>query len=141
MLDRELGITGNIGNDARVNTVGENLAIGFNVATTEKFKNKQGEKIENTIWVQCTIWRKIGQDNISMHLKKGQLISLRGTPFVRAYMDKQNPPQPKGVLELRVDEFKFRSTKPNTNTPSHVPGETSAPVSDNAGKGEDDLPF
>ena len=62
-------IVGRLGSDAKVNKIGENNAISFSVAISER----KGE--ENvTSWINCTYWSK--SDKIAQYLTKGKLVSV-----------------------------------------------------------------
>ena len=62
-------IVGRLGSDAKINKIGENNAISFSIAISEK----KGE--ENvTSWINCTYWSK--SDKIVQYLTKGKLVSV-----------------------------------------------------------------
>lgn len=69
-------IIGNLGADAKVNrgTYGE--FVSFNVAHTEKFTDKNGQQIEATSWINCTINWNCGR--ILPYLRKGTKIFCYG---------------------------------------------------------------
>lgn len=96
--------TGNLGKDAEVRTLESGVqTIGFAVAITEKWTDRNGEKKENTTWVNCTIWKQAGQSTaLATYLKKGQKVLIEGKPTARAYS------KPDGTvgssLEVRVDQ-------------------------------------
>ena len=62
-------IVGRLGSDAKVNKIGENNAISFSVAISEK----KGED-NVTSWINCTYWSK--SDKIAQYLTKGKLVSV-----------------------------------------------------------------
>ena len=62
-------VVGRLGSDAKVNNIGENNAISFSIAISER----KGE--ENvTSWINCTYWTK--SDKIASYLTKGKLVSV-----------------------------------------------------------------
>lgn len=62
-------IVGRLGSDAKVNKIGENNAISFSIAISEK---KGGENV--TSWINCTYWSK--SEKIVQYLTKGKLVSV-----------------------------------------------------------------
>lgn len=96
---------GRIGNDATVRPVGENAAIGFSIAVSEKYKNAQGQQLENTYWIDCTIWRKVNETTIAGYLKKGTQVYIEGRPTARPWVNAQN--QAMASLDCRVDKLEL----------------------------------
>ena len=87
---QKLMLTGNLGNDATLRTVGNKTAINFSVAHSEKFKNKDGITEEKTVWWDCTIWRNDTQSTeVAKYLKKGGKVLVEGEPQAETYTDKQ----------------------------------------------------
>lgn len=99
-------VLGNIGSDATVRKLDSGaIAIQFNVAVTEKYKDKL-----NTSWYGCTVWRTPTQgDNVSQYFRKGDKILVEGRPAARAYTNKAG--ELVASLEINVNNFIFLSTK------------------------------
>ena len=146
----KLEIIGNLGSDAVVRDVNNSKAIGFSVAHTEKYKNASGVDVENTTWVNCTIWKYQDQSvEIAKYLKKGTLVAIEGTPSVRGYKNQQG--QIAASMECRVNFIKLLSSKTangsqenNDKSIINIPSETSSKeddfLSDISGSGKK-LPF
>ncbi len=99
--------TGNIGKDAEVRTL-ENgsIAIGFTVAVSEKYKDRQGNEQTTTTWVNCTRWVVAGGSTaIAPYLKKGTKVLVEGKPLARAY--NTNSGEVAASLEVRVDTIEL----------------------------------
>lgn len=130
-------IIGRIGNDAEVNEAGTgNTVINFNVAVSEKWKDKQGNKQEKTTWYRCAWW--INNTVISTYLKKGTQVYVMGTANASAYTNKTTG-------DIVVQEgINVRSLEllggGNTNTTSE-PAANYKPVENLTEEEEDDLPF
>jgi single-strand DNA-binding protein len=134
---QRIQVLGNVGNDPTVRTLESGaIAIQFNIAVTEKFKDK-----ENTNWYSATIWRTPAQgDNVSQYIRKGDKIFVEGNPNARAYTNKD------GVLvaslEINVRNFEFLSKRdnsakePTVQNPQPVQQTTDTFISD-----MEDLPF
>lgn len=79
-MDRSLNrieLRGNIGQDARINKVGENTVARFNVATNETFKDRTGALREETTWHSVTAWNGKGMPDFS-NLRKGTCVHVVG---------------------------------------------------------------
>ena len=146
----KLEIIGNLGSDAIVRDVNNSKAIGFSVAHSEKYKNAQGVEVENTTWVNCTIWKYQDQSvEIAKYLKKGTMVAIEGTPSVRGYKTQQG--QIGANMECRVNFIKLLSSKgaitppPNDNKPSNeTPNEKKDKEDtflDDISKGNEPFPF
>ena len=71
-------ITGNLGQDAEEKQFpGGDKYWVLNVATTERWKDKEGNKQEKTTWHRCQLTGKY--DNLIPYLRKGQQIAVIGT--------------------------------------------------------------
>jgi len=52
-----MNIIGRVTRDAKVRTLSnERQVVNFSIATNEKFKNKQCERVEQTTYFDCTYW-------------------------------------------------------------------------------------
>ena len=74
MLNKVI-LIGNVGADPEVKSVGESKVANLTLATSETYKDKQGEKEIVTEWHRLVIWRGLA-DIVEKYVKKGtQLIS------------------------------------------------------------------
>lgn len=105
-------ITGNLGRDAEVRTLDSgSSAISFTVAVSEKYTDKAGNKVENTTWINCTLWRTSQQPTtIANYLKKGQKVLVEGKPSVRSY--EKNDGTHGASFELRVENIELLGGAP-----------------------------
>jgi single-strand DNA-binding protein len=71
-------LIGRLGGDPelRYTTDGSPVAT-FNVATSEVWKDKSGNKQERTEWHRVVAWRKLGEISAE-YLKKGKLVYIEG---------------------------------------------------------------
>lgn len=79
-MDRSLNrieLRGNIGQDARINKVGENTVARFNIATNETFKDRTGALKEETTWHTVTAWNGKGMPDFA-NLRKGVCVHVVG---------------------------------------------------------------
>ena len=81
-------LIGNLGSDPEVRTLPSGSKVAtFNIATTESYKNKDGEKVENTEWHRVTAWGKTAEI-IEKYVTKGKEIAIDGKLTHRSYDDK-----------------------------------------------------
>ncbi len=80
-------LLGYMGNDPEIHTFEDGgVVANFSLATSEKWKDKNGIKQENTEWHRCVAYQglaKIVQD----YCKKGTLLHIEGKLQTRKYTD------------------------------------------------------
>ena len=84
-LRNSVQLIGRLGNDPEVKklTSGKSLAK-FSIATTDSYRNAEGEKIEDTQWHNIIAWGR--QAEIAgEYLKKGQEIAIEGKLIHKSY--------------------------------------------------------
>lgn len=82
-----LEIIGNIGQDAVINEKNGRKFVSFNVASTERRTDAQGNAIDSTTWV--TVTRQGDGGALTQHLKKGVKVFVRGKMSISQYQNKQ----------------------------------------------------
>lgn len=120
-------IVGRLGKDPETATTpsGKNVTK-FSVATSESWKDKDGQKQEKTVWHNMVAWGKVG-DVIAQYLKKGQEAYFQGKIDNRSYDDKDGVK--KYISEITVQTFSFVGSKGDDGSKKSAPG------------GDDSLPF
>jgi single-strand DNA-binding protein len=82
-------LIGNLGSDPEVRYLdGGSVIVRFNVATTEIYTNKNGEKVEQTEWHRIELWNALAKVAESS-LRKGNLVYLEGKIRTENWMDKE----------------------------------------------------
>lgn len=75
--------TGRLTANAEVKAVkGKKQVINFTVALNERWKNKAGDKIEKTAFVECAYWRNPA---IGEYLTKGTVVEISGWVDAEVY--------------------------------------------------------
>lgn len=113
-----LEIIGNLGTDAKIirgNNGKEFCSIS--VATTRKYRNKDGQDVEQTTWVTVSLnWNC---QNLVPYLKKGAKVYVAGQMRTRIYKT-QHEEWCCGI-DLLADTLELCSTiKPDTNSNSET---------------------
>lgn len=100
-------LVGRVGKDPDVKTVGTDQVANFSIATSEKYKNKQGEQVENTEWHNIVMWRKLAE-LASKYVHKGDMLYIEGKIVTRNY-DKDG--QKHYTTEIVANEMRFLTSK------------------------------
>jgi single-strand DNA-binding protein len=130
-----------VGKDPEVKQVNDTTVAKFSLATSESFKNKSGEKVEQTEWHSIIIWGKLC-DVVSKYVKKGDMLYVEGKITYREYDDKDG--NKRNITEIKVSEFKMLGSKKDKAEPA---GDftDSEKVSENMGRttapDDEPLPF
>ncbi|NVN89154.1 MAG: single-stranded DNA-binding protein [Desulfuromonadales bacterium] len=78
-------LIGNLGKDPEVRYTASGQAVAsFNLATSEKFKNKSGEWEERTEWHRITLWARLAEI-AGEYLSKGKTVYIEGRLQTREY--------------------------------------------------------
>jgi single-strand DNA-binding protein len=80
-------LIGHLGKDPELKQVNTSQVCNFSLATTEKYKNKAGEKVEDTEWHQIQLWGVLAE-LAEKYLKKGSQVYLEGKIKTRKWEDK-----------------------------------------------------
>jgi len=100
-------LIGNLGADPELKFTPSGQSVcNLRLATTEKWKNKDGEKQEKTEWHRVTVWGKQAE-NCAKYLEKGRPVYVEGQLQTRSY-DKDG--QKHYATDVRADEVKFLGT-------------------------------
>ena len=132
MLNK-IQIIGRLGQDPETRSTQNNTTVtNLSVATSERYKNKNGEQVENTEWHRVVAWDRLGEV-CRDYLEKGSLVYIEGRVQTRDYEDKDGVKR--YVTGIIAREMKMLDSKP-TSEPERAKPE---PIVDE--DGEDDLPF
>jgi len=77
-------LIGNVGKDPEVRQAGNSKVANFSLATSENYKDKQGNKQTKTEWHNITIWGNLASV-VERFVKKGDKILLEGKVVTRSY--------------------------------------------------------
>ena len=117
-------LIGNLGKDPEVRYLDNGVAVAnISLATTENYKNKEGEKVSQTEWHDVVLWRGLAEV-AEKYLKKGASIYIEGKIRTSKWVDKDENNRYK--TEIMADKMNMLSKSPN---------ETALSIN------EDDLPF
>ena len=135
-------LVGHLGRDPEVRTIDSGAKVArFSLATTETYKDKNGERKDMTEWHNIVVWRNLA-DIAEKYLTKGKLIYVEGKLRTRSW--EENGAK-RYTTEVVADGFTMLGTKADGSmTPTNVMGEP-AKTTDNELPPflteEDELPF
>lgn len=87
MMMNKVILIGRLGNDPEVKEGKGYKLCKFRLATSKKYKNKQGEQQEETQWHQINVSNKLA-DLCSTYLSKGDQVALEGEITYREHEGK-----------------------------------------------------
>ena len=119
-------LIGNLGKDPEVRYLDNGVAVAnMSIATTENYKNKEGDRVSQTEWHDVVLWRGLAEI-AEKYLKKGSSVYIEGKIRTNKWVDKDGNTRYK--IEILADKLNMLGRSGNSednNTPST----------------EDDLPF
>ena len=145
-------LIGNLGRDPEVRYMPSGDAVAnTSIATTETWKDKNGEKQEKTEWHRVAMFGKTAEI-AGEYLKKGSQVYIEGRLETRKWTDKEG--QERYTTEIRADRMQMLGSR-SGGSERMAPPEDDAPKaaavpakkSGGAAKGssledlEDDIPF
>jgi single-strand DNA-binding protein len=94
-------LVGNLGRDAEVrHTAGGQAVATLNLATTENWKDKEGQRQEKTEWHRVVVWGKTAEA-LGQYLTKGKQIAIEGRIETRQWDDKDG--NKRYTTEIKAD--------------------------------------
>lgn len=130
-------LVGNLGKDPEVRYLEGGTAVAnFSMATTEAYKDKNGNKVESTEWHNIVMWRGLAEI-AEKYLKKGMQVYIEGKLRSRSWEDKEKIKR--YTTEIVADTMQILGRKENKANPESTSG--NAPDNLNADTTINDLPF
>ncbi|MFD2588823.1 single-stranded DNA-binding protein [Croceitalea marina] len=102
-LKNKVQLIGNLGQDPEiVNMENGNKLAKFSIATSEIYKNAQGEKVEDVQWHNIVAWGKTAEI-VENYLAKGKQVAVEGKLIHRSYETKEG--EKRYITEVRCNEL------------------------------------
>lgn len=141
-------LIGNVGQDPQVKEFDNGGKVAnFTIATTEKWKNKQGEAQERTEWHRIAVWQEGLIRVIEQYVKKGDRIYIEGQLETRSWEDTKSGEkryQTEVTLRPFKGELKLLGGKPSAGGGDR-PQRSASPSAGSSGSFErvtdDEIPF
>lgn len=130
-------LIGRVGNDAETKQFdGGRACVRFSLATSESWKDQQGNRQEDVQWHNCTGWGD-RFTKLAQWITKGRLLCVTGKV---KYRDVQDGGVTKRYTDIDVQDIEFLSSGDKTAQPKQQPAvQPQAPEMTEGGLG--DLPF
>ena len=129
-----MNIIGRITKNAEINTLtNSKQVVNFSIAINDNYKNKQGERIEQTSYYNCSYWIS---PNVAKILTKGALVELSGRASSSAWIGKDG--EIRSGLNFHTSNIKLHGGGKRVTVENEIPQKDNNPFSDET---EDDLPF
>ncbi|MGE6352967.1 single-stranded DNA-binding protein [Flavobacterium sp. NPDC079362] len=136
-----MNITGRLTKDAKVNTLSDSRqVVNFSVAINESYKNRKGDKVEQTTFFDCAYWVS---PRVAEWLTKGTVVELTGMVSARAW--KGNDGEPRAGLNFNTSNIKLHGGgKKSEGAQAMKTGQTAEQGENKKAtlkEPEDDMPF
>jgi len=119
-------LIGNLGKDPEVRYLDSGVAVAnLSLATSENYKNKEGERVTQTEWHDVVLWRGLAEV-AEKYLKKGSSVYVEGKLRTNKWVDKDENTRYK--TEILADKLTML-------------GKSNSKESSIENSSEDDLPF
>ncbi len=142
-------LVGNLGRNPEVRHLESGRAVAnFSMATSETYKNREGEKVTHTEWHNIVLWTPLAEIG-EKYLKKGSQVYIEGKLTTRSYDDKDG--NKKYITEVVGREMTLlgrasdssddstNSIESSVSEPTSITSTPEASTEDNSDV--DDLPF
>jgi single-strand DNA-binding protein len=136
-------LIGNLGQDPELRYTSSGVAVAsFSMATSESWKDQDGNAQEKTQWHKLVAWRKLAEI-VGEYLKKGSKVYVEGRIQYRSYDDKNGVKR--DITEIVVDQMLMLDSKGASHTNASSAGSAAPslqqPVEESGPDKVDDLPF
>lgn len=133
-------LIGRVGKDVDIRTTDNSKVASFTLATSERFKDRNGEVKEQTEWHNIVVWGKLA-DICEKYVQKGSTLYIEGKIRTRSWDDKDgNKRYTTEILvsSLQLLDKKESNSAPADTTPQRPQSTPPPPMGDDD---DSDLPF
>lgn len=124
-------LIGNVGQNPEIKELeGGKKVASFSLATSENYKDREGNKQTNTEWHSIVIWGKLA-DIVESYVKQGSQLYLEGKLRTRSWEDKETKAK-RYATEIICDKMNMLGGKPDSS---------SVAANADAGGQVEDMPF
>jgi len=102
-------LVGNLGKDPELRYTPSGTAVAtFSMATTERYKDRDGQRQEKTEWHNIVAWRQLAEI-CGKFLHKGKQVYIEGKIQTRSYDDRDG--NKRYITEIVVDQMQMLGSK------------------------------
>jgi len=111
-IQNKVQLIGNLGKDPEIkNLTSGKIKANFSLATSEVYRNGNGEKVTDTQWHNVIAWGKTAEI-VENYLQKGNKVAVEGKLIHRVYEDKDG--QKKYITEIVANSLLMLDPKPKS---------------------------
>lgn len=140
-------LIGNLGQDPELRYTGNGTAVcNLRLATTENYKDSNGEWVEKTEWHNVVAWARLAEI-CNEYLRKGSQVYFEGSLQTRSWDDRDGNTRyttevkAREMLMLGGRDDNFSGSNGSFNQQKKSSGQTSEVEDDFSFEPDDDLPF
>jgi single-strand DNA-binding protein len=112
MLNKVM-LIGYAGADSEMKFTAAGIPVAnFSLAVNETYRNGDGEKKTNTLWIRCVAWRRWAEV-VGEFVTKGKLLFVEGRLQLRSYQDREG--KKRSVTEVVVYTLRLLGPAKNGN--------------------------
>jgi single-strand DNA-binding protein len=132
-------LIGNLGKDPEYRHMeGGVMVARFPLATSEYYKNKEGQRVEQTEWHRIVMWRGLAEAAEKINLRKGQMVFIEGKIRSRTW---EKEGVKKYETEIVADNMTLLSKRDSNGSPQHEEHNHPSPEEPPVNTPDGDLPF
>lgn len=130
-------LIGNLGKNPELRYIASGTAVcTFSLATTERRKDRDGDKTEETTWHNIVTWSNLAEI-CGKYLQKGQQVYIEGRIQTRKYQDRDG--NDRYITEIVANEMQMLGRKGDSGQQGGGQGQLEPQGGQNYA--EDDMPF
>ena len=131
-------LVGNLGADVELKQAGEVALAMLTVATSDQWKNKDGEVQNKTEWHRVVVWGKTAEV-LAPYLLKGRAVYVTGKVCYREY--EKTPGDKRWITEIKADRVILLGHKAHEESQAGLKPAASTPKRSSKPLTHDDIPF
>ena len=129
-------LVGNVGQDPAITNLDNGVKLAnFSIATSESYKNKEGEKVTQTEWHKVVVWRGLAEV-VEKYVKKGMQVYIEGKMKTRSW---EKDGITHYITEIYADNLQMLGRKENNG--DQAKSQQQAEIAESMGQPGNDLPF
>ncbi len=119
-------LLGNVGKDPEVRHLESGIAVAtFSLATTERYKDRNGALADNTEWHNIVCWRNLAELS-EKYVTKGSQLFIEGKIRTRSWTDQAGTK--KYTTEIIADNIRLLGKRGDLTTNGSIPPATTSNV-------------
>lgn len=132
-------LIGNVGKDPEIRHLeNDSMVASFPLATSERFKDKNGDWQDQTEWHNIVCWKTLAE-RVEKYVKKGSQLFVEGKIRTNSWVDQAG--QKRYSIEILADNIQMLGKRTEAAEPAKSIQQIVAPAEAATEDLPDDLPF